>query len=272
MFAAQIKNSPAMLINPLINVMIPAARQAARGLLRDFGEAEQLRYSVKGTNDFLAAADMRAEDILCEELSQARPNFDILAEERGEVLNQLSRKKSNTRWIIDPLDGTRNFMHGFPSFAISLAAEADGEIIAGLIYTPLNGEMFTAAKGEGAYLNNQRLRVSNCAHVQNALLAYGRMGNKWMQGIFNVMRAGGHPRQLGSVALSLAYVAAARLDGFLTGDAKIWDVAAGIIIVREAGGIATDLDDQHLQLEQKPLSVIACAAALHTPLCATIKQ
>ena len=260
------------MINPLINVMTSAALKASRGLLRDFGEAEHLRYSIKGTSAFLAAADMRAEDILCEELAQARPGFDIIAEERGKVNNKLSHKKSNARWIIDPLDGTRNFLHGFPSFAISLAAESDGEIVAGLIYAPLTGEMFTAAKGEGAYLNDQRIRASNCAHAQDALIAYGRMGQKWTQGIFNVMRQGGHPRQLGSVALSLAYVAAARLDGFLTGDTKIWDIAAGIILVREAGGIATNLTGQPIQLDENPLAMIACAASLHTPLCATIKK
>ncbi len=260
------------LINPLINAMTSAALKASRGLLRDFGEVEQLQHSVKGNRHFLAAADQRAEDVLCEELSQARPGFDILAEERGAVINKATRKKSSERWIIDPLDGSRNFQHGFPSFAISLAAEADGEIVAGLIYAPLAGEMFIAAKGEGAYLNNQRLRASNCTQPQNALLAYGRMGQKWASGIFNVMRKGGHPRQLGSVSLSLAYVAAARLDGFLTGDSKIWDIAAGIILVREAGGITTDLDGSAIQLDQSAISMLACAAQLHRPICAAIQK
>ena len=224
----------------LMNVMIAAARKAARILLRDFGESEHLRYALEGAKKFVTASDLRAENILCKELSQARPDFDILAEERGAVISHPSGKKASARWIIDPLDGSRNFVHGFPYFAISLACESEGEIIAGLIYAPLSDEMFLAEKGEGAFLNNQRIRASNCRRTQNGLFAYGRM-NQWTHGILNIMRDGAHIRQMGSVSLSLAYVAAARLDGFLTADAKIWDVAAGMIIAREAGAIISAL-------------------------------
>lgn len=252
--------------------MIEAARAAARLMIRDFGESEHLRYSVKGNQDYVTQTDLRAEEVLCKKLSQARPQFDIIAEERGFV-KALEHDKRNRQWVIDPLDGTNNFIHGFPFFAISIAAIEDGEVFAGIIYTPLNDEMFSAEKDQGAFLNNYRIRVSSQTALNKSLMAYSRLGN-FREKFISLLRSGAHTRQLGSIALSLAYTASARLDGFITGEAELWDIAAGIIIIREAGGVVSCSDGSEIKIPKKfdtvknneKISLSAANSILHQKL------
>lgn len=229
---------------PIINVMADAARKASRGLVRDFGEVEQLQVSRKGPADYVSKADRQAEDSLRYELSRARPDFAMLLEESGEVPG---RDGSNDRWIVDPLDGTTNFLHGIPHFAISIAHELRGEIVAGVIYDPLRDETFWAVRGTGAYVNNRRLRVSARRELDEAVLATGipfadRPGKEdFLAQIKPVMDATAGVRRFGSAALDLAYVAAGRYDGFWETGLAPWDMAAGIILVREAGGFVTEI-------------------------------
>jgi myo-inositol-1(or 4)-monophosphatase len=231
--------------SPIINVMVNAARKAARGLVRDFGEVEQLQVSRKGPADFVSEADRRAESRLRVELVKARPRFGLLLEEAGEVAGE----DASQRWIVDPLDGTTNFLHGLPHFAISIAHERDREIVAGVIYDPLRDEVFWAEKGAGAYLNTRRMRVSARRDLGDALLATGipfgeRPGKaEFVAALKAFMEATAGVRRFGSAALDLAYVAAGRYDGFWEVGLSPWDVAAGVILVREAGGFVTDLQD-----------------------------
>ncbi len=228
----------------LLNVMIAAARKAARALKRDFGELEKLQVSLKGPANFVTASDRRAEETLFQELSKARPGYGFLGEEGG------SREGADKthRWIVDPLDGTTNFMHGIPQFAISIALERDGAVIAGLIYNPVTDEMFIAEKGKGAFLNEQRIRVAARKRLGEAVIACGLPHHgrgdvalaRKETGAMQDQVAG--LRRFGAAALDLAWVAAGRLDGYWERDLKPWDMAAGMVLVREAGGFVSDCD------------------------------
>ena len=250
--------------SPLVTVMAAAADKAARALIRDFNEVENLEVSRKGTHDFVSAADLRAEQTLRDELLRARPGFGVLAEEGGEI----EAGDGRSRFIIDPLDGTRNFLRSLPHFAISIAAERDGELIAGVVFDPLRDEMFWAEKGRGAYLNRRRLRVSGVDRLAEALIGHGRASDvdaeAWALFSLEIDRILAHThdlRRMGAAALDLAYVAAGRLDGFWQADLKPWDIAAGIVLVREAGGYVTAVDGGAFDLARG--SVLAANPHLH---------
>jgi len=227
-----------------INVMARAAEKAAKGLIRDFGEVEQLQPSRKGPADFVSAADLKAEKILRAELQKARPDFGFLLEESGEIAG---RDKSH-RWIIDPLDGTTNFLHGLPFWAISIALERDGEIVAGMVYEPVRDEMFWAEKGGGAFINHQRLRVSGRRRLDEAVIATGMpfkgRGDvaAYLPQLQAIMTETAGVRRFGAASLDLAYVAAGRFDGYWERGLNVWDIAAGAVLVREAGGVVTEPD------------------------------
>tara|TARA_B100000575_G_C23095926_1_gene632112 strand:- start:725 stop:1435 length:711 start_codon:yes stop_codon:yes gene_type:complete len=208
--------------------MIKASEKASKNLIRDFGEIEKLQVSKKGPKDFVTNADLKAEKIIIEELKKARPNFSIISEENGSEDN----KDKDNIWVIDPIDGTVNFLHGIPHFAISIGLISKGEIISGLIFDPIKDELFYAEKNNGAFLNNQRLRVSKKNNINDCLFATGGK----IKDEFNFQY-----RKSGCAALDLAYVAAGRYDGYFQHDLNLWDVAAGIIIVKEAGGIIDDI-------------------------------
>jgi myo-inositol-1(or 4)-monophosphatase len=228
----------------LLNVMIGAARKAARSLKRDFGELEKLQVSLKGPANFVTAADKRAEETLYAELSKARPGYSFLGEEGGR---REGADKSHT-WIVDPLDGTTNFLHGIPQFAISIALEREGAMVAGLVYNPAVEDLFIAEKGKGAFLNDQRIRVAGRKRLSEAVIACGLphigrgdlvLARKEI-GAMQEQVAG--LRRFGAAALDLAWIAAGRLDGYWERDLKAWDMAAGLILVREAGGFVTDTE------------------------------
>jgi myo-inositol-1(or 4)-monophosphatase len=234
-----------MIRSALMNVMTAAALKAGRGLKRDFGEVENLQVSVKGPGDFVTAADKRAEKTLFEELSRARPGYGFIMEEGGTIEGS---DKSHT-WHIDPLDGTTNFLHGLPIFAISIGLEREGQLVAGLVYNPANDDLFIAERGQGAYLNKTRLRVAARRDLADALIICGipplnrAAGHAHFQGeLAHVMRHAGNIRRLGSAALDLCFVAAGRCDAYWERGIMTWDMAAGIVLVREAGGFVTDTD------------------------------
>jgi len=209
--------------------MIKAAEKASRALIRDFGEIEKLQVSIKGPTDFVSNADLKAEKIIIEELKKARPEYSIISEEDGSESN----KDKKSTWIIDPIDGTTNFLHGVPHFAISIALKFENEIISGLIYDPIKDEMFYAEKNNGSFFNNQRIRVSKKKEINVCLFA---TGGKYKNEIDLPIR------RSGSAALDLAYVAAGRYDGYFQNELNLWDVAAGIIILKEAGGLINEID------------------------------
>jgi myo-inositol-1(or 4)-monophosphatase len=228
----------------LLNVMIAAARKAARAIKRDFGEVEKLQVSLKGPANFVTATDRRAEETLYAELVKARPGYGFLGEESG--LRE-GTDKSNT-WIVDPLDGTTNFLHGIPHFASSIALERDGALVAGLIYNPATDEMFVAEKGKGAFLNDQRIRVAARRRLAEAIVACGiaHYGHGDValsrREIGAVQDHVAGVRRFGAAALDLAWIAAGRVDGYWERTLKPWDLAAGLVLVREAGGFVTDCD------------------------------
>ena len=252
--------------SPLLNVMSAAARKAARVLVRDFGEVEQLQVSRKGPADFVTVADTKSEKILRTELGKARPEFGFLMEESGEIAGS----DKDRRWIVDPLDGTLNFLHGVPHFAISIGLEEAGEIVAGLIYDPLRDEMYFAQKGVGAYMNNRRMRVSGRTRLIDCLLAtgipfHGRAHHPaYLEMLAAVVDSTSGVRRFGAAALDLAYVAAGRYDAFWETGLKPWDIAAGILIVREAGGYVSEVEGGHNMLESG--SVLAANDHLHLPV------
>jgi myo-inositol-1(or 4)-monophosphatase len=234
----------AMLHSALLNVMIAAARKAGRALKRDFGEVEKLQVSLKGPGNFVSAADRRAEELLYAELSKARPGYGFLGEEGGV---REGADKTH-RWIVDPLDGTTNFLHGIPQFGISIALERDGQVVAGLVYNPATEEMFIAERGKGAFLNEQRIRVASRKRLADAVLACG-LPHRGRPGFELSRRETGAMqeevaglRRFGAAAFDLAWVAAGRIDGYWERDIKPWDMAAGLILVREAGGYVSDCD------------------------------
>jgi len=258
--------------SPVINVMTSAALKAARGLNRDFGEVEQLQVSVKGPSDFVSSADLRAERTLKTELQRARPGYGLLFEEGGAA----EGSDPHHRWIVDPLDGTTNFLHGLPHFSISIALERDGDIVAGVIYDPTRDEMYWAEKGAGAFLNDRRLRVSARRQLGEALIATGfpfRGRPKhpaYNATLARVMEATSGVRRFGSAALDLAYVAAGRCDGYWEFDLSPWDLAAGLLLVREAGGFVSDLAGGQGMMTSG--DVLAANDHLHLPLAALIKD
>ena len=252
-----------MNVSPTLNVMITAARKAGRSLVRDFGEVEQLQVSIKGPANFVSSADHRAEDIIFRELNKGRPDYGFLMEERGVV----DGADKSHRWIVDPLDGTTNFLHSNPMFAISIGLEREGQLVAGVIYNPASDELFTAEKGKGAYMNDRRLRVAARKSIGDALVTTGiphrgREGHQlFMKEMGTLMREVAGIRRTGSAALDLAFIAAGRFDAYWEHNLKAWDVAAGIVLVREAGGIVTDLSGGASVLETG--DVLAANPTLH---------
>ncbi len=228
----------------LINVMVTAARKAARGLTRDFGELEALQVSKKGVADFVTKADLSAEQTIFESLNTARPKYGFVMEERGEM----EGADNSNRWIVDPLDGTTNFLHGLSHFAISIALERDRQPYAGVIYNPATDELFWAEKGEGAWMNDRRLRVSGRRDLNECLFATGlpfagRDGrDEALSEARRVLEVTAGIRRFGSAALDLAFVAAGRYDAYWERDLNAWDVAAGACLVREAGGFVSEID------------------------------
>ena len=216
-------------ISANLNVMIKASEKASKGIIRDFGEIEKLQVSVKGPSDYVSNADKKAEKIIIAELEKAKKKFSILSEEIG---SKLKNDKDNI-WIVDPIDGTSNFLHGIPHFAISIALKSDNEIVSGVIYDPIKDEMFYAEKNNGSYLNNKSIRVSKRKNLDESLFATG--GNENLNNNLSTRRSG-------SAALDMAYVAAGRFDGYFQKNLNLWDVAAGIVIAKEAGAYVNDID------------------------------
>ena len=216
-------------MSPNLNIMIKAAEKASKSIIRDFGEVEKLQVSKKGPYDFVTKTDKNVEKILIEELSKTKKNYSFITEETGSIKN----KDTNNIWIIDPIDGTTNFLHGIPHFAICIALKSKDELLSGLIFDPIKDEMFFAEKENGAYLNNQRLRVSKKSSLDDCLFSSNHEGVKFSD--LNM-------RYSGCAALDLAYVASGRLDGFFHNKINLWDVAAGALLVQEAGGMVNNLD------------------------------
>ena len=229
--------------------MIKACEKASKVIIRDFGELENLQVSKKGPKDFVTKTDKRVEKILIEELSKSKKNYSFITEETGKIIN----KNKDIFWIIDPIDGTTNFLHGIPHFAISIALKSDDEIVSGLIFDPIKNEMFFAEKGNGAFFNNHRIRVSKKIELDNCLFATGGKNKQELSLNF---------RKSGSAALDMAYVAAGRYDGYFQNDLNIWDIAAGIILVKEAGGVINKIN---LSIK-KNIKIIASSADINSKL------
>ncbi|WP_419908737.1 inositol monophosphatase family protein [Hoeflea sp.] len=256
----------------LLNVMVQAAMKAGRSLARDFGEVQNLQVSLKGPSDYVSQADRKAEEIILGELARARPTYSVLAEESGE-------KKGTDgmhRWIVDPLDGTTNFLHGIPLFAVSIALERQGEIVAGVIYNPAMDELFTAERGNGAFLNDRRMRVAGRRGLADCVIGTGvpHLGRgehgKYLIELRNVMGEVAGVRRMGAAALDLAYVGAGRLDGFWEDGLSPWDLAAGIVMIREAGGFVSDRDGGGRMFETN--NIVAGNERVHKDLLAVLKR
>ena len=242
-------------ISANLNIMIKAAEKASRALIRDFGEVEKLQVSIKGPTDFVSNADLKAEKIIIEELKKARPYYSIISEEDGSETN----KDKNNTWIIDPIDGTTNFLHGVPHFAISIALKSGDEIVSGLIYDPIKDEMFYAEKDSGAFFNNQRIRVSKKRELNSCLFATGELSEKETHLPL---------RKTGCAALDMAYVAAGRYDGYFQNNLHLWDIAAGIIILKEAGGIVNEIDLS----QNKNIKIRASSTAINGKMLEKLKN
>jgi myo-inositol-1(or 4)-monophosphatase len=259
-------------ISPALNVMIAAARKAGRALIRDFGELENLQVSRKGPADFVTTADERTERILIEELSKARPGYGFLVEESGTH----EGPDKTHRFIIDPIDGTTNFMHGIPQFAISIGLEREGQMVSALVFNPVTDEMFVAERGHGAYLNDKRLRVAARTQLADLVVASGApfLGKEGREGFLKeldaVLGATSGIRRFGSAALDLAWVAAGRFDAFWERKLQPWDIAAGLLLVREAGGVVSDLTGRDLMLESG--DILATNETLHRALLTLIRD
>ena len=256
----------------ILNVMVQAAMKAGRSLSHDFGEVQNLQVSRKGPADFVSNADLAAEKIIHEELKLARPDYGFLMEESGVEVGV----DPQHRWIVDPLDGTTNFLHGIPFFAVSIALERDGEIVAGVVYNPASDELYPAERGKGAYLNDRRMRVAAREHMSESVIGTGipflghgdherhiREQNVMMSKVAGIRRPGAD-------ALDLAFVAAGRFDGFWEHDLKAWDMAAGIILIRESGGLVSDMNDRQKMLETG--NIVAGNEKIHRQVLQTIKD
>jgi myo-inositol-1(or 4)-monophosphatase len=250
----------------LINVMVAAAKKAGRGLVRDFGEVEQLQVSRKGPGDFVTQADLKADRTLRDELARVRPTYGMLTEEGAEIVGS----DTSNRWIVDPLDGTSNFMHGIPHFAISLALERDRQVFAGVVYNPVIDELYWAEKGIGAYLNDRRLRVSARTELGDAMVLTGiphstpERAQRYLPLLGRVMPNVGGVRRFGAAALDLAWVASGRADAFWELELQPWDIAAGLLLVREAGGDVSDVTGGGAMMASG--DIVASNGALHRPL------
>ncbi|MDC0460765.1 inositol monophosphatase [Candidatus Pelagibacter sp.] len=236
-------------ISANLNVMIKASEKASKFLIRDFGEIEKLQVSKKGASDFVTNSDIKAEKIIIEELKKARPHYSIISEENGTENN----KDKNNTWIIDPIDGTINFLHGIPHFAISIALKSNEEIVSGLIFDPIKNEIFFAEKENGAFFNNHRIRVSKKNEINNCLFATGGETKQELDLPY---------RKSGCAALDMAYVAAGRYDGYFQYDLNLWDIAAGIILVKEAGGVLNEIDLNN----NKNIKIIASSPDINSKL------
>lgn len=256
----------------IINVMVQAAMKAGRSLSRDFGEVQNLQVSLKGPGDYVSQADRRAEEIIYTELSKARPGYAFIMEERGEVAGE----DDQHRFIVDPLDGTTNFLHGIPVFSVSIALERQGQLVAAVIYNPAMDELYTAERGGGAFMNDRRLRVAARRKLSDAVvgtgiphLGRGHHGQALIE-LKNVMNEVAGVRRFGSAALDLAYVAAGRMDGYWENWLAPWDLAAGILMVREAGGFCTDHDGRQGMLDTG--TIVAGNEAIHKALLQTVQK
>ena len=258
--------------SPRINLITKACMKASRSLIRDFGEIENLQVSKKGPGDFVTSADKRTEKILINELQKAHPEYGIITEETGVI----NKSNLRNRWIIDPIDGTLNFLNGIPQFAISIGYEEDGEIKCGVIFNPIMNEMFCAEKGNGAYLNNSRIRVSNKKSIKDSLIVTGgpKSASKIKDKIFSeyvsVSNNVSSVRKFGSAALDIAYVACGRFDGYWQRELNYWDIAAGIIILKEAGGFIDFFEDE-ANLPMKK-NILATNANIHEELRALLNK
>ena len=234
-------------ISSNLNLMIKAAEKASKSVIRDFGEIEKLQVSKKGPNDFVTNADLKTEKVIIEELKKAKPNYSIISEENGFENN---KDKKNT-WIIDPIDGTINFLHGIPHFAISIALKSENEIISGIIFDPIKDEIFYAEKNNGAFFNNQRIRVSKKNEVDDCLFVTGGKLKSEPEIPY---------RKSGCAALDMAYVASGRYDGYFQNNLNLWDIAAGIVLIKEAGGIVNEIDLS----KNNNIKIIASSADIHS--------
>tara|TARA_Y100000996_G_scaffold359577_1_gene301665 strand:- start:219 stop:959 length:741 start_codon:yes stop_codon:yes gene_type:complete len=242
-------------ISSNLNLMIKATEKASKSVIRDFGEVEKLQVSKKGPYDFVTKTDKHVEKILIEELSKSKKNYSFITEETGKIEN----KDKENFWIIDPIDGTTNFLHGIPHFAICVALKSKKEIISGLIFDPIKDEMFFAEKNKGAYLNNKRLRVSNKSSIEDCLFSSNHEG---------VKNSNLNMRYSGCAALDLAYVASGRLDGFFHNTINLWDVAAGSLMVMEAGGIVNDLN----QFDANNIDIRASSSAINDKMLENLRN
>ena len=222
-------------ISPNLNLMIKACEKASKVIIRDFGELEKLQVSKKGPKDFVTKTDKRVEKILIEELTKSKKNYSFITEETGKIIN----KNKSIFWVIDPIDGTTNFLHGIPHFAISVALQIEGEITIGLIFDPIKNEIFYGEKNSGSYFNNNRIRVSNKSNIEECLFASNNEGVKSIYPRLNL-------RNTGCAALDLAYVGCGRFDGYFHNNINLWDIAAGKIIIEEAGGKINNIDNFHI--------------------------
>ena len=253
--------------SPRINIIYNACMKASKSLIRDFGEIENLQVSAKGPGDFVTAADKKSEKIIIEELLKAHPDYGILSEEAGEI----NKNNKDQRWIVDPIDGTFNFLNGIPQFAISVGYEEKGEVVCGVVFDPIKNELFFAEKGSGAFLNNSRLRVSNKKKLKDSILVTGgpKFESKKKDTIFeeyvrmsNIVEA--PIRKFGSASLDLVYVAAGRFDGFWQWELNYWDIAAGLVILREAGGYVEFMEQNTKNPIKK--NIIATNSKIHQEL------
>lgn len=258
--------------SPVMQVMVQAVTKAGRSLRRDFGEVEQLQVSMKGPGDFVSAADRQAEEVLFAELSRVRPGYGFLMEERGAIPGT----DPDHRWIVDPLDGTTNFLHGIPVFSISVALERSGVLVAGVVFNPATDELYTAERGGGAFLNDRRIRVAARRDLTEAVIATGipHLGkpahDRFREELTVVQAKVAGVRRFGSAALDLAMVASGRFDGYWERNLQAWDIAAGIVLVREAGGFVTDADGFDNMLSKG--SIAAGNEAMHGGLLKLLKQ
>ena len=255
-----------------MNVMVNAAMKAGRALVRDFGEVQNLQVSLKGPGDYVSQADRKAEDILFSELSKARPGYAFLMEERGGIAGD----DDQHRWIVDPLDGTTNFLHGIPMFAVSVALERQGQLTAGVIYNPIMDELYTAERGRGAFLNDRRIRVAARRRLSDAVITTGipHLGRghhgEALRELRNVMSECAGVRRFGAASMDLAWVASGRCDGYWEKSLSPWDIAAGIVIIREAGGIVSDASGEQDMLDTG--MIVAGNEAIHGELLQTLAK